>query len=208
MIFTRRNHSPKRYRHQQNNHILSHLCPYQAHTQDKLMSCLVLCTRHVRDNTFRRTVSYTYTLASSATSVHLWHYHQKKSPCSHATLDVYNSFWQIPALESCSTNLVLSKTKFLLELADAAAPTYFRSCGNTSPPEFFSVSRWRSSTRGLGQNISTAQSSSVSFFFCDEFSPFGDNNSQKQIMSKISFPLFKIELPKIEKQICLKSPCF
>jgi hypothetical protein len=27
-------------------------------------------------------------------------------------------------------------------------------------------------------------------------------------MSKISFPLFKIELPKIEKQICLKSPCF
>jgi hypothetical protein len=30
-----------------NNHILSHLRPYQAHTQDKLMSCLVhkTCTR-------------------------------------------------------------------------------------------------------------------------------------------------------------------
>ncbi len=179
------------YRHQQNNHILSHLCPYKAHTQDKLMSCLVqkTCTRQYIQNNREL-----YTLASSATSVHLWHYHQN-SPCSHATLDVYNSFWQIPELESCSTNLVLSKTKFLLELADAAAPTYFRSCGKTSPPEgslfVFSLKF------GDFQRLSLAiihkrtwpkhfYSSKQRFLFVTNFlSPFGDNNSQKQIMSKI-----------------------
>ncbi len=75
-----------------------------------------------------------------------------------------------PALGKCSTNLLLWKTRFLLELANAAAPTYFRSSWKFSPPEFvcffsqicklggfreggrvleiFSVSRWRSSTRG------------------------------------------------------------
>jgi hypothetical protein len=55
---------------------LSHLCPYKAHTQDKLMSCLVqkTCTRQYIQNNREL-----YTLASSATSVHLWHYHQKFS---------------------------------------------------------------------------------------------------------------------------------
>jgi hypothetical protein len=38
----------------------------------------------------------------------------------------------------------------------------------------------------------------AAFCFCDEFSPFGENNSQKQIMSNILF--FKIELPVIEKK--------
>jgi hypothetical protein len=41
----------------------------------------------------------------------------------------------------------------------------------------------------------------AAFSFCDEFSPFGDNNSQKQIISNI--PFFKVELPKIEKKIRL-----
>ncbi len=46
----------------------------------------------------------------------------------------------------------------------------------------------------------------AAFCFCDEFSPFGDNNSQKQIMSSI--PFFKIELPKIEKKKLLEISMF
>jgi hypothetical protein len=46
----------------------------------------------------------------------------------------------------------------------------------------------------------------AAFCFCDEFSPFGDNNSQKQIMSSI--PFFKIELPKIEKKTLLEISMF
>jgi hypothetical protein len=64
---------------------------------------------------------------------------------------------------------------------------------------------WRFLASRVGDH---PQEVKAAFSFCDEFSPFGDNNSQEQIMSNIPF-FFKIELPKIEKKkIGLKSPCF
>jgi hypothetical protein len=63
-----------------------------------------------------------------------------------------------------------------LNFADAAAPTYFRSCGKTSPPEFACSVFWRFSASLVGDHhpqedlAKTFLQLKAAISFCDEFS--------------------------------------
>ncbi len=176
----------------------------------------------VRNNTFKRTVRL-YTLASSATSFRLWDYHQN-SPSSHSTLDTYNSIWPILLYNFASliwfygrrdffSNLVMRRRQHILGLLGSSRRRslfvfwWIWWVGGSGGGGGF----WRFLASRVGDHpqedlAKTFLQVKAAFCFCDEFSPFGDNNSQKQIMSSI--PFFKIELPKIEKKTLLEISMF